>query len=145
MKALTIRQPYADAIVHVDHPRWGRKTIENRSWPAPAVHMGARILIHAAKEGDRAALAAGVLPGPDVRGAVIATALITGCHFEGVACKIRGGTGCGPWANPEVYHWVLRDVTPLPEPVPAKGSLQFWTPTPNVLAAVQRQIEAVAR
>ncbi|MET9222410.1 hypothetical protein ABZX65_27100 [Streptomyces sp. NPDC003300] len=141
MKTLTIRQPWADAIVHVDHPRWGRKRIENRTWAAPATAIGTRILIHAAKTGDRRALDAGVMPGPDVRGAIIGTALLAGCHLDSIACKLRG---CGPWANPEVYHWALADVVALPAPAPAKGALGLWTPDATTLDAVMRQIEVTA-
>lgn len=137
MKALTIRQPWADAIVHTDHPRWGRKRIENRTWDLPGAHVGARILIHAAKTGDRKALLAGVLPGPDARGAIIGTAVLTGAHFAGVACQIRN---CGPWAFPDTYHWQLDDVIALDEPITAKGRLGFWTPDSDVLTAVRRQL-----
>lgn len=137
MKALTIQQPWADAIVHVEHPVWGRKRIENRSWPVPPALLGTRILIHAGKTADRTALDAGILPGPDVRGAIIGTAVIAGCHFEGVACHLYG---CGPWAFPDVYHWQLADVVALPEPVPCKGLQKFWNPPTDVLAAVQQQL-----
>ncbi len=41
MKALTIHQPWAQLIVE------GVKTIETRSWPAPAGLVGERIAIHA--------------------------------------------------------------------------------------------------
>lgn len=137
MKALTVRQPWADAIVHVDHHRWGRKSIENRPWPVPPALLGTRFLIHAGKTADRTAVLAGVLPGPDTRGAIIGSALLKSYHLAGVACHLYG---CGPWANPEVYHWVLADITALPDPVPAKGALGFWTPPADVLAAVQQQL-----
>jgi hypothetical protein len=146
MRALTIRQPYADAIVHVDHPRWGRKPIENRSWPIPPALIGTRIMIHAGKAADRRALAAGILPGPDARGAVIGTAWLAGCHFDSVACRsIRGGTGCGPWAELDVFHWFLDDVQALPEPVPVNGLQKLWTPAEAVQQAVRDQQAAVLR
>lgn len=134
LRALTIQQPWADAIVHVDHPKWGRKRIENRSWPAPAALLGTRILIHAGKATDRQAVLAGILPGPDVRGAVIGTALLKSCHSASVAC---GLLGCGPWAHRDVYHWVLDDVVALTEPVPAKGSQRLWKPTPDLVRSVR--------
>lgn len=135
MRALTIRQPWADAIVHVDDPHWGRKTIENRTWPAPKQHIGTRILIHAAKTGDRKAVLAGVHPGPDARGAIIGAATLAGCHYDGVICHLKN---CGPWAFPNAYHWQLTDVIALPKPIPAKGALGFWTPPDDVLEAVQQ-------
>lgn len=73
MTALTVKQPWADAIAH------GGKTTENRTWPVPARHVGARILIHAGAASDRHA----VLPTvsatagpawPGTRSAVVAVA-----------------------------------------------------------------------
>lgn len=126
MKALTIRQPWAGAIAHQS------KTVENRSWKLPAKHEGARILIHAGAQPDRDALVH-----PDHRpvySAVVAVATVTGCHWsDGWQC-------CGAWGFAQVYHWTLADVTALPEPVPAKGALGFWTPPADVLAAVQAQL-----
>lgn len=43
MKAITLWQPYASLVAV------GAKTIETRSWPAPASLIGERLLIHAAK------------------------------------------------------------------------------------------------
>lgn len=128
MKALTIKQPWADAIVH------GSKRTENRTWPAPAKHIGTRILIHAGAAydpmgrfiiTDRDALNSW----PDVRGAILAVATLTGCHLD-EGC-------CAPWGERQVFHWHLADVSPLAIPVPAKGRLQFWTPTEAVLAAIE--------
>jgi hypothetical protein len=133
-RALTIKQPYADAIVHTTHPVWGRKTIENRTWPAPEQHIGTRVLIHAGKDGDRRALAAGILPGPDIRGAIIGSAVLAGCHLQSAGyCSL---IDCGPWAEDEVFHWQLTDVRALDVPIPTKGALQLWKPSMDVLAMV---------
>ena len=43
MKALTIRQPYAQLVAD------GRKPYETRSWPPPRGLIGERIAIHASK------------------------------------------------------------------------------------------------
>lgn len=120
MRALTIRQPWADAIAH------GNKRVENRSWRAPAKYHGTRILIHAGATYDRMArflidrdhLAAW----HDERKALIATATLTGCHRETGGC-------CAPWGEHDVWHWQLENVHPLPEPIPIKGALGLWTPT----------------
>ncbi len=142
MKALSIKQPWLDAIVQPSvTPKW----IENRSRPAPAKHIGTRILLHASAQTDRHA----ILPfgyntarrdWPDVRGAILAVATLAGCHFDRDGC----GANCATWGEWQVYHWLLADVVALPEPVPAKGALGFWRPTPAVLDAVQRQIEVTA-
>jgi len=130
MKALTIRQPWAGAIAHQT------KRVENRSWKLPAKREGARILIHAGAQLDRDAQVYG--PHLGVYGAVVAVATVTGCHFS------VAGTCCGPWGFERAYHWTLADVVALAEPVPAKGALNFWTPQPDVLAAVEAQIADTA-
>jgi hypothetical protein len=140
-RALTIRQPWADAITY------GPKRVENRTWKLPAKHEGARILIHAAAQADRPA--DDFDPGGPYgqmflrlrskigqRGAVVAIATITGCHWS------DDGTCCGPWGFDRAYHWTLDDVTALAQPVPAKGRLRIWTPDPQLVVAVT---EAAAR
>jgi len=51
MKALSLRQPYADLIVehyYEDDPHRPLKPIENRSWPLPStLSLPARIYVHA--------------------------------------------------------------------------------------------------
>ena len=131
MRALTIRQPWAGAIAHQT------KRVENRSWKLPAKHHGARTLIHAGAQRDRWAIVYG--DHLDVYSAIVAVATLTDCHWS------EDGTCCGPWGDFKAYHWGLADVIALPEPVPAKGALGFWTPKPDVLAAVEAQLQAVTR
>lgn len=137
MKALTIRQPYADAIT------WGQKRIENRSKPLPEKHVGTRTLLHAGKDPHASGITAADFtsePWPDVRSAILAVIRFTGSHRVVNGC-------CGPWGHEEtdereVWHWQLDDdVRRLTEPVRASGALSFWTPADDVLAAVQRQID----
>ncbi|MFH8531587.1 hypothetical protein ACH4GE_24590 [Streptomyces tendae] len=125
MKALTIRQPWSGAIAH------GTKRVENRSWRLPSKYEGARILIHAGAQRDRQAQVSG--DRLDVYSAVVAVATITSCHFS------VAGTCCGPWGFERTYHWTLADVIALPEPVPAKGALGFWTPDEDTVNASLRQ------
>ena len=127
MKALTIKQPWADAIVH------GEKRTENRTWLAPSRYIGTRILIHAGLTGDRRAALSGVRPGPDVRGAILGVATLASCHFDGDGCS----ENCATWGQRDVFHWQLVDVAALVAPVPAKGKLGFWTPTPDAIAAIE--------
>lgn len=131
MKALTIKQPYAGAIAHQT------KRVENRSWKLPEKHEGARILIHAGAKPDKWAVVYG--PRLDVYSAVVAVATITGCHFDN-----GNQVCCSYWAQPDRYHWELADVIALPEPVPAKGALSFWTPNEETVNAVLRQDTGVA-
>ncbi|MBQ1118464.1 ASCH domain-containing protein [Streptomyces sp. C3-3] len=130
MRALTIRQPWAGAIVHQT------KRVENRTWKLPAAHHGARILIHAGAQPAKNAEVNG--PHLDVFSAIVGIATIADCHWaDEWDC-------CGPWAFNQAYHWTLTDVVALPEPVPAKGALGFWTPAEEIVNAALRQDTAVA-
>ncbi|MFJ3141654.1 ASCH domain-containing protein [Streptomyces halstedii] len=141
MRALTVRQPWASAITH------GTKRTENRSWPVPAKHIGTRILVHAAAAEDRTPrvskdvprqLTDGIGVWPDTRSAIIAVATLTGCHFD------KGMSCCAPWGMEGFFHWELTDVAALPEPVPTKGALGFWTLPEDVVNAVCIQQTGVA-
>lgn len=130
MRALTIRQPWAGAIVHQ------AKRVENRSWKLPAKHTGSRILIHAGAQPDKDAIVYG--PKLDVYSAIVGIAAITSYHWS------DDGTCCGPWGFASTYHWELADVVALPEPIPAKGALGFWTPPEEIVNAALRQETGVA-
>lgn len=139
MRALTIRQPWAAATAH------GSKRTENRSWPVPAKHLGTRILIHAAATEDRTPrpsrdvpteLTKGMAIWPDTRSAIVAVANLSGCHFDEGCCH--------PWGMEGYFHWELTNVAALPQPVPTKGALGFWTPTADVVNAVLAQQTGVA-
>lgn len=128
MKALSIRQPHAALIAA------GVKRMETRS---RATSYRGPILIHAsrgpipAEALQRAGLmelAAGL---PDVRGSYVARAVLTDCiqitpeiaeqlRRENPAEYVAGYYTPGRWA------WVLENVEPLPEPVPARGFPWLW-------------------
>lgn len=135
MKALTIQQPWIDAIVQPgDRP----KRTENRSWMPPPALIGQRILLHAGKTADRRAVLCRGRDWPDQRGVILAAATITGHHLA----NITGPLCCAPWGFPDAWHWdIADDVIRLAQPVPAKGALGFWTPPADVLAAVQQQLD----
>lgn len=104
LKALTVRQPWANAII------WAGKTVENRSW---RTSYRGRLYIHAGQrlEPDHV-LPVGV---PVPRGAIIGTVEVTGCH--------RCDGSCSAWAEADWCHWVLADPVALAEPVPCRGAL----------------------
>ena len=122
MPAITIRQPWANAILHLG------KNVENRSWRTK--HRGP-ILIHAGlscKKNDVADCAL-VVNGLGMRR--------PGWLTTGAA---RGATGgivgvvtivdCvqnhpSPWAIPGQWHWVLAAARPLPFQA-CKGRLGIW-------------------
>lgn len=149
MRALTVRQPYADAIAH------GQKTVENRTKSLPPKYAGVPVLLHAAKQPHATRITATdlaevtgarVTDWTDIRSAILAVVRFRGSHradADGTWC-------CRPWGQvttrvqPEVWHWEIDQVTLLDEPVPATGALGFWNVPDDVLAAVQQQISLEA-
>lgn len=153
MKALTVQQPYADAIAH------GPKRVENRT--RRTYHRGL-LAIHAGLAVDwlathRAWAAAGLVPyvprAPHRRwtaslvlGAVVAVADVTGCHWHSDCLAPRRQSGiwqtlrCSEWAARDGFHWVLENVRSLPEPVPCKGALGLWPLPDDVESAVRAQL-----
>jgi hypothetical protein len=133
MKAITVRQPWAWAIAHAG------KEVENRGRRDPwHTVTGQRIAIHAGKGYDEDDLydVAGLM-GPvswedteylDVRGAIVATALLTGVHHSR-QCRNR----CSRWAQPGQWHLELAEVKPLLHPLPARGALGLWAPDQDLL------------
>lgn len=177
MKALTIRQPWASLIA------CGVKTIETRSWKAPASLIGSWFAIHAAKwqpvpgeeygtgwwwhwdvdegiivEQNPTSNRWSEYPAP--LGCVVATATLEACLpitdldvVDGLAVVRPGldvGWYDGPWLTlrrdgetladdtdiseqlpygdfaPGRWAWMLTDIEPLAEPVPAKGKQGLW-------------------
>ena len=149
MYAITLHQPWASLIA------LGIKTVETRSWPAPARLLGQTIAIHAGKRVARETepvieSALVELVGADWRsiipaGAVVATATLAGlARVERVNCARSSAThdpgaenGCAvgqlktpidPWGDfsPGRWLWFLSDVQSLPRPVSAVGRQAFW-------------------
>ena len=149
MYAITLHQPWASLIA------LRVKTVETRSWPAPARLMGQTIAVHAGKRVVRQ-------PGVPIdrelrahlgedwhravpRGAVVATAVLGGmarvAHVDPltghavhddqteIGCAVGlGRTRIDPWGdfNPGRWLWLLVEVKPLREPLPAVGHQSFW-------------------
>lgn len=134
MKALTIQQPWIDAIVQPgDKP----KRTENRSRPLPAKYIGVPVLLHAGKAADRRAVLCRGRDWPDQRGVILGIARFTGSNYA----NTEGPLCCAPWGFPDAWHWdIADDVIRLDQPVPAIGALGFWTPPADVLAAVYAQL-----
>ena len=143
MKALTVKQPWAWAIIH------GGKDVENRS---RATNHRGQLYIHAglgySKEADESQPmqeawinaaqnlsiergAMGPLRKRDLfldYGALIGTVDVIGCHHS-VTCFNR----CSQWAMAGHYHWELSNPHPLPYPLPDKGRLGIWNVTAQVV------------
>ena len=129
MKAITIKQPWAWAIVH------GSKRVENRTWKPSLKLIGQRFAIHAAKVDDHNGAFMDVTElcflSTPLRGAY--------CHHSaivGTARLVRVVDECdfdlGDWFNDGNEAWfsgpkgfILDDVIKC-EPFACKGALGFW-------------------
>ena len=152
MKALTVQQPWAWAIIH------GGKTIENRTqawkYRGPlAIHAGSRLserglwspLVRDAWD-EQANYALDEVDDWE-RGAIIGVVQLVDVHLAHPEV-IEGGVGTpacceSPWAEQsyiehggrgrsDVVHLVLEDPRPI-DPIPCKGRLGLWTPPQHVL------------
>ena len=124
MSALTIKQPWAWAIIHAG------KDIENRDW---ITRYRGPLLIHAgAKLHDYRQLPRGVKA--PLEEDMTFSAIIGVVDLVDVVEKSRSKWFMGS------YGWVLRNPQTLRKPVPCTGRLGLWHPTPAVLRAVKRQL-----
>lgn len=160
MKAITIKQPWAEAVAsRAEDP--AAKDVENRKRGFPRFYRGP-VMIHSGAawskrgaEDDRVrtwwgrhqgftdGFQVAPTPNPDLlpRKAVLALADLIDVHDAHPGC-------CdSEWAElayteshgvliDRVLHLVLADVTRLERPVPAAGQLGLWTPTTDLLAEV---------
>jgi len=140
VRALTVQQPWPTAIVH-----WG-KSPENRSRNIAGAYRGP-LAIHAGLREDEAAYddemireALGtyddswrLLDQLETRGAIIGVVDLVAVHHH----SDHGPDRCSPWAQQGQWHLMLAKPRPLAEPIPCTGRLGLWTPTPDVLAAVE--------
>jgi hypothetical protein len=135
IRGISIQQPHTACILT------GAKTIENR----PRRWRPGWVLLHASKTVDRPALRIPLIGRTIhgrqlVRGAVVGVARITDCHQDP-----EGAQPCTPWAQHGRWHLVLTDVQELAEPVPARGQLGPWKPSPDLLARVFQQLPGFQR
>jgi hypothetical protein len=135
LRALTVQQPHASAIVH------GHKDVENRSRPFP-LPDGTVIAIHAGMKDDPAGLRVPVeLPDELPHGAIIGLVRVANC----IRCGRCPGYGSeehfrSSWAAPGHWHWILEGAYPLPAPVPCRGQLSLFRPPAHIAAAVLDQL-----
>ena len=147
MRALTVRQPYADAIA------FGAKTVENRARALPQKYIGTPVLLHAAKDLHASRITAldlaqitwcDISQWTGTRSAILAVIRFKGSH----RCADVHWC-CKPWGqvettqHPEVWHWEIDHVERLKKPVLASGALSFWTPKDDVLDAVRARLGQV--
>lgn len=158
MHAITIKQPWAYAICHLD------KRVENRKRKPPENLIGQRVAIHAGVAFDDDAtdwmFARGLMRSVhmtpeqsacfDARGAVVATAVLRGhttgdgnittLSFDrpGLVTRLFPWKSLEAWFTGPVGH-VLADVRVLATPIPCRGQLGYWTLPDEVAAEIERQ------
>ncbi len=123
MKALTIRQLWAYAILHLG------KDVENRSW---RTHYRGPLLIHAASYHERQPrekLAENICRPPSAEtlanlpeGSIVGIARVVGCVKNSES----------RWAQKGAWHRLIKNPRRM-RPIPCKGSLGLWIPPPAVM------------
>src|ERR1700744_4887740 len=104
MKALTVRQPWAWAILHAG------KRIENRTRRTNFrgkfyIHAGLAVPGYQALLDCESRLGGGVYPNHFIYGAIIGTAELVDCDYS--------ERMVGAWGEPQAWHWLLDHVKPL--------------------------------
>jgi len=153
MRVLTVRQPWAWAIVH------GGKDVENRPRNIAGTYRGP-VAIHAGQAWDDAVtwnsawatlLAAMKADGSDPfdapwqtqRGSIIGVVDLVDVHDP--TDRLFGLTGCQgqctPWADEGLFHLVLANPRSLATPIPYRGALGLRRPDE---ATIARIMEALA-
>lgn len=156
MRVLTVRQPWAWAIVH------GGKDVENRVRNIAGDYRGP-VAIHAGlstgswNESETALQLVHLRTGEDarrhvllgVRGAIIGVVDLCGVHeSKGDGCGTRKGTArlgeliplCSEWSEPWAHHLVLANPRPLAEPIPFKGALGLRHLDDDTTARIEVQL-----
>ncbi|MCW5954401.1 MAG: hypothetical protein KIT69_19290 [Propionibacteriaceae bacterium] len=141
MKAISVRQPWAWAIIHAG------KCVENRTRNIAGNYRGP-VAIHASKTCDELdfcdvydLIAPEDPPEMDAItfGAVIGVVNLAGVHYlstwsESWSVEQQRDVTCSPWAiRGPIWHLELTDPRPLPEPIPYRGQLGLWDLPDDVL------------
>lgn len=150
MRILTVRQPWAWAIVH------GGKDVENRSRNIAGDYRGL-VAIHAGLAYEKGTLAGQLhrtLHGSEVPTELVFGAVIGVVHLWAVHPDSDGGLCCPnvsdhhqlgdarplDWTMRDHWHLSLSRPQALPKPIPAKGRLGLWRPDADLEAAIREQV-----
>jgi hypothetical protein len=149
IRGLTVRQPWAWAIIH------GGKDVENRS-RSLGQYRGP-VAIHAGLAADPAGFDSldvlvalmvdgiGRAPSPQAskaaRGAVLGIVDLVDVHEnEAYPWADPPVPSCSDWAQHGSLHLVLANPRPLSDPIPWRGRLGLWTVPPDLDAAIREQV-----
>jgi hypothetical protein len=121
MLALTVRQPWAHAIIHCG------KDIENRTWPT---EYRGPLAIHAGLRDDplgyrHRLIVEAMLPSTDiVYGVIIGVVDLIDCTHT---------TSASQWAESGVWHWRLTNPRAIVKPIFLRGQQGLFTINEKVL------------
>jgi len=156
MRAITVRQPWAWAIVH------GGKDVENRTRNIAGAYRGP-LAIHAGlapfEQNNMASRALRAAHGSETPttlhfGAIIGVVDLVDVHVskrahgpshEGEPVCFDGATPtghlCSTWAQADHYHLVLANPRPLASPIPWRGQLGLWRVPDELEQAIREQVQ----
>jgi len=148
MRGLTVRQPWAWAIIH------GGKDVENRT-RSLGQYRGP-VAIHAGRQwaGDEALaevermIGFDSTPGGFILGNVIGVVNLVDAHpdvDQPEGCRTswlpwRAEDICSEWAQPGQHHLMFSNPRPLAHPIPWRGRLGLWTVPADLEAAIREQV-----
>lgn len=153
MRVLTVRQPWAWAIIH------GQKDVENRTRNVAGDYRGPVAILAGRAPFEQRNLASAALkaahgtstPHQVVFGAIIGLVDLVDVHLgQSEACPTPLGQHedgtvewayCSRWAEGGMWHLVLANVRPLVTPLPFKGALGLRT----LDESIERQLLAGVR
>ncbi|WP_062516470.1 ASCH domain-containing protein [Demequina gelatinilytica] len=151
MRVLTVRQPWAWAIIH------GGKHVENRSRNIAGDYRGPVAIHAAAREAERYHQAAEeiydragtyVLKAP--QSAIVGVVDLVDVHKDD-RCDDKahphtpGELACSSWAMADHHHLVLTNPRPLTNPIRARGRLGLWKPDEDLEQAIAAALAEVTR
>jgi hypothetical protein len=151
VRVLTVRQPWAHAVVHLG------KDVENRTRNIAGAYRGP-VAIHAGKRelpvDDPSRLdilgVTGQYPLLTLTsglGVVIGVVDLVDVHHATGCPEHRDGAPwplCSLWAMRDHHHLVLANPRALATPIPARGRLGLWTPDPDLEHAITTALATTA-
>lgn len=147
MRAITVRQPWATAIIRLG------KDVENRTRSLGPYRGPVAIHASMAWADSWEGLWPGQHPEPtdlhamdDARGYVLGVVDLVDVHADCTEpVEGYGHTStCSRWAQSGHHHLVLADPLPLPRPIPANGQLGLWRPDDTLVSAITEQRGGIA-
>ena len=122
MKALSVKQPFADKII------FEGKDIENRT---RRTNFRGTVAIHASMKLHPYAKLSKRAKEEMVCGAIVGVVDVVDCVDKHKS----------KWFQKGFYGFVLKNPRPLKKPIPCKGMLGFWKVPPKIEREIKRQLK----